>query len=85
MKNTIISARRKKTELFTLLACFVLANMANLYAIVAYNTSLAELATALGYVSIAALVLYIAWSAIRICFYGAKRAAGRRIRQHKLP
>lgn len=38
MKNTVITARRKKIELLTLLACFIIGNLANLYAIISYKT-----------------------------------------------
>ena len=38
MKNTVITARRKKIELLTLLACFIIGNLANLYAIISYET-----------------------------------------------
>ena len=71
MKETIISAKRKKTEIYTWLVCFVIANLANLYAIIAYDgTSFWELFTSLGYVLAASLVLYVIWSAIRIVIWG---------------
>lgn len=31
MKDTILTARRKKTELITLFLCFIIANLVNLY------------------------------------------------------
>ena len=31
MKNTVITARRKKIELLTLLVCFIIGNLANLF------------------------------------------------------
>ena len=40
MKNTVITARRKKIELLTLLACFIIGNLANLYAIISYEIPL---------------------------------------------
>lgn len=74
MKDTLISGKRKKTELITLLICFLIANLANLYAIIAYDgTSFAELFTSLGYVLAASLVIYILWTIIRILFYGIMR------------
>lgn len=71
MKDSIITARRKKTELITLLACVVLANLINLYAVIHYNTPLTELFTSVGYVTITTLVLYAVWSALRIVVWGA--------------
>lgn len=50
MEDTIITAKRKKTELIMLLFCFLLANAGNLYAIITYHTSFIELLTSLGYV-----------------------------------
>ena len=34
MKDTIVTARRKKIELITLLVCFVVSNLIHLYAII---------------------------------------------------
>ena len=50
MKDTLITARRKKTELLTLLVCFVIGNLANLYAIVSYETPFSEMLTSIFYV-----------------------------------
>lgn len=73
MNNTVITAKRKKTEVITWLVCFIIANLANLYAIITYsNTSFMELLTSLGYVFITSLALYFLWSAIRIVFYRSK-------------
>lgn len=72
MKDTILTGRRKKTELITLLVCFILANLFNLYSIIAYNTPTIEMFTSIFFVAITAVALYIAWSAIRILFYGIK-------------
>lgn len=45
MKDTILTARRKKTELITLFLCFIIANLVNLYSIFTYNTPLTEMIT----------------------------------------
>lgn len=50
MKNTVITARRKKIELLTLLACFIIGNLANLYAIISYETPFSEMLTSFFYV-----------------------------------
>lgn len=76
MKDTIVTARRKKTELVTLLICFVIANLANLYAIITYRSSFMELITSFFYVLIFAFVLYAFWSILRIVFYGIKAVLG---------
>jgi hypothetical protein len=69
MKDSIITAKRKKTELLTLLVCFIIANLLNVYAIIAYDTYFKELFTQLGYVLLVAIALYILWSLLRIIFY----------------
>lgn len=73
MKNIIITARRRKVELVTLLVCFVLANLLNIYAVVTYNTPMTELFTSLGYVVVTTFVLYILWTLIRFVIYGIGR------------
>ncbi len=47
MKNTVITARRKKIELLTLLVCFIIGNLANLYAIISYKTPFSEMLTSI--------------------------------------
>ncbi|MDH6342722.1 hypothetical protein M2480_002505 [Parabacteroides sp. PFB2-12] len=73
MKDTIITAKRKKTEIITFIACFLLANIVNLYAIIHYKTPMKELFTQLGYVLLFTIGLYVGWSILRIVFYYAKR------------
>jgi hypothetical protein len=73
MRDIVISSKRIRTELFTLLICCIVANLFNLYAIISYNTPFVELLTQLGYVFIFSLVLYIVWSLLRIVFYAIKK------------
>ena len=72
MKDTLITARRKKTELLTLLVCFVIGNLANLYAIVSYETPFSEMLTSIFYVLVFSCVLYVFWTILRILFYGIR-------------
>ena len=72
MKDTIITARRKRIEVITFLICFILANLANLYAVIAYKTPAIELLTSLGYVLALALFFYIVWCLVRLAFYGLR-------------
>lgn len=72
MKDTVLTARRKKIELITLLVCFVLANLANLYAIITYHQSMMEMITSIFYIIIFAFVLYAFWTVLRLFFYGVK-------------
>ena len=52
MKDTIITTRRKKTELITLLVCFVVSNLLHLYAIIAYHAPFTEMITSIFYIVI---------------------------------
>ncbi len=72
MKNTVITARRKKIELLTLLACFIIGNLANLYAIISYETAFSEMLTSFFYVLAFSGVLYVFWTILRILFYGIR-------------
>ena len=58
MKDTIVTARRKKTELITLLICFVVSNLLHLYAIIAYHAPFTEMITSIFYIIIFTFVLY---------------------------
>lgn len=73
MKSTVITARRKKIELLTMLACFVVANLANLYAIISYDTPFSEMLTSIFYVLAFSCVLYAFWTLLRVLFYGICR------------
>lgn len=72
MKNTVITARRKKIELLTLLACLIIGNLANLYAIISYETPFSEMLTSFFYVLAFSGVLYVFWTILRILFYGIR-------------
>lgn len=72
MKDTLLTARRKRTELITFLICFILANLVNLYSIITYNTPLSEMITSIFYVLIFSVALYVFWSLLRILFWGVK-------------
>ena len=59
MKDTIITTRRKRIELWTLLTCFLIGNLANLYAIISYKTPFSEMLTSIFYVLAFSCVLYV--------------------------
>lgn len=69
MKETIITIKRKKIELFAFMICFIIANLANLYSIIVYKTSFVELITSMGYVIVATIIIYFIWSIIRLIFW----------------
>ena len=72
MKSTLITARRKKIELLTWLVCFVIGNLANLYAIISYKTPYSEMLTSFFYVLAFSCVLYVLWTILRILYYGIR-------------
>ncbi|MDR1370305.1 MAG: hypothetical protein LBJ72_09325 [Dysgonamonadaceae bacterium] len=74
MKDTLITGKRKKIELLTLIACFVIACVVNIYAIVRFNTPWSETITSLGYVFVFSVALYVAWSIVRLVYYLIKKS-----------
>lgn len=72
MKNIVITTRRKKIELLTLLTCFIIGNLANLYAIISYKTAYSEMLTSIFYVLVFSCVLYLFWGLLRLFFYGIR-------------
>ncbi len=73
MKDTLLTARRKKTEIYTWLVCLAIAIGINVYAIITYNASFMELITSFFYVLAFSVALYIAWSVIRLGFYALRK------------
>ncbi|MBO5860621.1 MAG: hypothetical protein J6Q45_03010 [Alistipes sp.] len=68
MKDTVITARAKKRELWILLACFVVANVTNWVAIVRFSAPWYEVFTQIGYVVVTTLVIYALIAVLRIAF-----------------
>lgn len=61
-----ISVRRQHRELLTFAVCFAVAFLLNVYAIAAYDAPWSELLTSIFYVITMAVVLYAAWSCVRL-------------------
>jgi hypothetical protein len=68
MKDTVITARAKKRELWILLACFVVANITNWVAIIRFSAPWYEVFTQIGYVVVTSLVIYALIAVLRIAF-----------------
>jgi hypothetical protein len=68
MKDTIITARAKKRELWILLACIVVANITNWVAIIRFSAPWYEVFTQIGYVVVTSLVIYALIAVLRIAF-----------------
>ena len=66
MKDTLVTARRKKTEIITALVCFALAFLLNIVCIIVYKTPFKEVFTQIGYIVVISIALYVIWTAIRL-------------------
>jgi hypothetical protein len=71
-----IPSRRIRTELLSLLVCFMIAVGLNVYAIIHYNSPLSELWTSILYVLMATAVLYAVWIVLRLLVFGIARLFG---------
>ncbi len=66
MKETIISAKRKKTELQWLLGSFLAAYILNIIAIISYHTSWKELYSKIHIVILLSIIIYILLLILRL-------------------
>jgi len=66
MKDIVITYKRIRLELITLLICFSIGFTVNIVAIVLYKTVLSEIITSLPYILIFTLVIYSLWSMLRL-------------------
>lgn len=73
MKDLTISAKRQKHELIYLLVAFILANIFNVAAIITYASPATELITSMFYVLTLTVVLYVAWTVLRLIVWGIKK------------
>lgn len=69
LKDTVITADRKKSELLILLYCFIAANVFNLVGIVIYSSPAIELLTQLHIVLLLSLGFYFIVGVFRILFW----------------
>ncbi len=81
MKDTLITGQRKTIEILTLIVCFIIACIVNIYAIVKFNTPWSELFTSMGYVLLFTVGLYVAWSIIRFVYYFIKKLFSKKKRR----
>ena len=73
MKDTLITAGRKKMELLTALVCLGIACLINIGCIIYYHTPFYEFFTQIGYVCFIALAVYLIWTAIRLIVWLFRR------------
>ena len=72
MKDILITKQRIKTELYVFLACVVCMELLNVYAIVRKDGQWSELVMSLGYVCVAACVLYVVLGIVRLLLSGIR-------------
>ena len=73
MKDTLITAERKRTELKTAGVCLLLAVLVNVGCIIYYQTPFYEVFTQIGYTLILALGFYLIYTAIRLIIWLFRR------------
>ncbi|MBN2261633.1 MAG: hypothetical protein JW735_01905 [Prolixibacteraceae bacterium] len=78
MKNIVITSKIIKRELLIWAAMIVFAQIANLYAIIKFDTSFSELYSQLGYVFALSIVLYVLVLLLRLLFSFIKKRTGSR-------
>lgn len=66
MKDTVITASRKRKELWWMASCMLASIIVNVYAIIRYDAGWMELISSMGYVLVFAAVLYIATGVVRV-------------------
>ncbi|HHJ11009.1 MAG TPA: hypothetical protein ENK25_09005 [Bacteroidetes bacterium] len=79
MKDTIITVKTKKRELWYLLAAFILAFFLNILSIIIYHTAWKELYTQFGYVLVLTVVLYVVILIIRLVIRGVAKIFGKKL------
>lgn len=76
MNDILISSKRIKKELITLLVSFIIGFTANIGAIIYYKSAAIEILTSLPYVLVFTGFIYIVWSLLRFIkglLYGTKK------------
>lgn len=68
MKDTVITAKRKRTEIVSVSVCFALAVLINIGSIIYFKTPFYEVFTQIGYTLVITLVIYLVWIIIRLIF-----------------
>lgn len=72
MKDSIISAKAKKRELTIFIIIFIASFILNIISIITYNTDWIEVLSALHYVLIFAVVIYVLQGVVRLIIWGIK-------------
>ena len=73
MKDSVISAKVKKREINIFIILLIASFVANIISIMAYNSDWIEVVSALHYVVILAVVLYVIQGVIRLIIWGIRR------------
>ncbi len=66
MNDILITSKRIRKELITLLICFIISFTTNIGAIIYYKSKAEEVLTSLPYVLVFAGFIYLMWSLLRL-------------------
>ena len=73
MKDTVITAERKRKELKAAGVCLLLAVLLNIVCIIYYHTPFHEIFTQIGYSVMIALGFYLIYTAVRLIIWLFRR------------
>ena len=73
MKDSIITASRKRTELISALVCFCIAMAVNIFSIIRFHTPFYEVFTQIGYTLTLTLILYLLSTLLRLACHLLKK------------
>jgi hypothetical protein len=73
MKDLVISGKRVKTELLTLLGCFICAVLINIVCIIVYHSQWHEIFTQIGFTVFVAIALYVLLLIIRLIVLACRK------------
>lgn len=77
MKDTVVTARRKRIELISLGICLLLAVLLNIGCIIFYKTSFTEVYTQVGFMLVFALVFYLVFTLGRMLWWCMRKLFGK--------
>ena len=73
MKDIVISKKQIKRELLVFLGCVAAMELLNIYAIIDYDGKWSEAFLSIGFVTVAAVVVYLVLAIIRLSVYALVR------------
>lgn len=72
MKDTVITAKMKRREIFVAAGCFLAAFLVNVYAVISFGTPWTEIFSQIGYVFVISVIIYAVVCAVRLCIMAVR-------------